>query len=132
MTSGAVTTPFSERRVTAPRAAVAFLSALLFGLVLHLGLGADIGSSLSTNLGASDHAVLRHSVLIRDGLRPIVAAEHGDRTSAPPPHSPAALVVVAVVVARSSIFLGLRVVAETLLGHRHSVAHRPRAPPIAA
>lgn len=118
--------------MTAPKTVAAFLSALFFVVVLHLGLGTDIGSSLSTNLGASDHAVLRHSVLIRDGLRPVVAAEHGDRSSAPPPQSPAALVVVVVVAAGHSIFLGLRAVAGVIQPRRLSAAHRPRAPPVAA
>ncbi|WP_370676386.1 hypothetical protein [Pleomorphomonas sp. PLEO] len=118
--------------MTAPKAAVAFLSALLFVVILHLGLGTDIGSSLSTNLGASDHAVLRHSVLVRDGLRPVVAAEHGERTSAPPPQSPVALVVVAVVAACPCLFLGWRAVAGAIVARRPSAAHRPRAPPIAA
>lgn len=132
MTSEAVQVPVLKRRLTAPRAAVAWLSALLFIFVLHLGLGAGLASSVSTSLGATDHVAVRHSVLVRDGLRPVIAAEHGDRTSAPPPQSPAVLVFVAVIAERPSDFLCMFSGAETLLGYRHSAAHQPRAPPIAA
>ena len=132
MTSGAVPVPFLKRHFTAPKAAVAWLSALLFVFVLHLGLGAGLASSVSTSLGAADHVAVRQLVLVRDGLRPVVAVEHGDRTSAPPPQSPTALVFVAVIAARPSGLLCLLAGAETLLAHRHCAAHRPRAPPIAA
>lgn len=132
MTSGVAPDLFSRRRLTAPKAAVAFLSALLFVLVLHLGLGAGIASSASATLGATDHAVLRHSALVRDGVRPIVAAEHGDRTSAPPPQSPAALVFLAIVAERPFDFLCVQAGAETFFARHLSAGHRPRAPPIAA
>lgn len=132
MTSGIAPQPFFKRCMTAPKAAVAFLSALLFIAVLHFGLGTDVGSSLSTTLGAGDHAVVRHSALLRDGLRPVVAAEHGDRTSAPPPHLPAALVLAAVVVALPVGSCRLRAVAEVIPANSHFPGHRPRAPPIAA
>ena len=133
MTSEAAPVPFFKRCMTAPKTAVAFLSALLLVAVLQFGLGSDISSSLSTTLGAGNHAVVRHSILVRDGLRPVVVAEHGDRTSAPPPpQSPVALVLAAVVVARSSGFRRLRAVAEAALACRRSAGHRPRAPPIAA
>lgn len=132
MTAGAAPVPFLKRCMTAPKTAVALLSALLFVAVLHFGLGADVSSSLSTTLGAGDHAVVRHSALLRDGLRPVVAAEHGDRASAPPPQLPAALVVAAVLVVLPSGFRRLRAVAETIPDRRDFAGHRPRAPPIAA
>ncbi|WP_026790809.1 hypothetical protein [Pleomorphomonas oryzae] len=132
MTFGTASVPFLKRPFTAPKAAVAWLSALLFIFVLHLGLGAGLASSVSTSLGAADHVAVRHSALVRDGLKPVVAADHGDRTSAPPPQSPAVPVFGAVIAARPSGFLCLLSGAETLLGHHHCAAHRPRAPPIAA
>jgi len=131
--SGAAPVPFFKRRMTAPKAAVAFLSALLFALALHLGLGIGTGPSAATTLGAADHATFRHPVLIRDGLRPVVAAEHGDRTSAPPPpQPPVALVFVAAVAVRSCGFRRLRPGTDTISACRRSAGHRPRAPPIAA
>lgn len=133
MTSGTPPVPFFKRCVTAPKTAVALLSALLFIVVLHFGLGTDFSSSLSTTLGAGDHAVVRHSALLRDGLRAAVAAEHGDRTSAPPPpQSPAALVLAAVVAVLAYGSCRLRAVAEALPVRRRSAGHQPRAPPIAA
>lgn len=124
--------PFYKRCVSAQRTAVAFLSALLFIVVLHLGLGSDIGSSLSTTLGVGDHAVLRHSVLLREGLRPVIAAEHGDRTSAPPPQLPAALVFAAVITAPAGDFRRLCAVSEAVPARSWLATHQPRAPPIAA
>lgn len=132
MTPGAAPVPFLKRCMTAPKTAFALLSALLFIAVLHFGLGNDFSSSLSTTLGAGDHAVVRHSALHRDGLRPVVAAEHGDRTSAPPPPLPAALVSAAVILAPVSGFRRFQVAAEVLTDRRYSAGHRPRAPPIAA
>ncbi|MCM5554531.1 hypothetical protein [Pleomorphomonas sp. NRK KF1] len=131
MTSGAAPVPFFKRCLTAPKTAVALLSALLFVAALHFGFGTEVGSSLSTTLGAGDQAVVRHSALLRDGLRPVVAAEHGDRTSAPPPRLPAALVLAAVVVAAPVCGRVLRAVAGTISCHSHFPGHRPRAPPIA-
>ncbi len=124
--------PFYKRCVSAPRTAVAFLSVLLFVVVLHLGLGSDIGSSLSTTLGAGDHAVLRHSVLLREGLRSVIAADHGDRTSAPPPQLPAALVFAAVITAPVGVLRRFPAVADVVPARRWLAAHQPRAPPIAA
>lgn len=132
MTSGAVPVPFFRRRITTPRAVAAFISALFFAVVLHLGLGSDIGSSLSTTLGAGDHAVLRHSVLLREGLRPVIAAEHGDRTSAPPPQLPAALVFAAVITAPVGVLRRFPAVADVVPARSWLGAHQPRAPPIAA
>ncbi|SCM78039.1 hypothetical protein KL86PLE_60361 [uncultured Pleomorphomonas sp.] len=133
MTFGAAPVAFFKRRMTAPRAAVAFLSALLFVVALHLGLGVGAGSSAATTLGAADHAVLRHPLVVRDGIRPVVAAEHGDRTSAPPPpQPPAALASVAAVAVRARGFCRLRPGTETISAYRRSAGHRPRAPPIAA
>lgn len=132
MTSGAAPVPFLKRCMTAPKTAAALLSALLFIAILHFGLGTDLSSSLSTTLGAGDHAVVRHSALLRDGLRPVVAAEHGDRTSAPPPPLPAALVFAAVIAAFVSGSRCFYVTAEVRPDRRHSAGHRPRAPPVAA
>lgn len=131
MTSGAAPVTFLKRCMTAPKTAVAFLSALLFVAVLHFGLGTDVGSSLSTTLGAGDHAVVRHSALLRDGLRPVVVAEHGDRTSAPPPQLPATLILAAAVVVLPICGRRLRAVVEAIPDHGHFPGHRPRAPPIA-
>jgi hypothetical protein len=131
VTSGIAPVPFFKRCVTAPKTAVALLSALLFIVVLHFGLGTDFSSSLSTTLGAGDHAVVRHSALLRDGLRAAVAAEHGDRTSAPPPQSPAALVLAAVVAVLAYGSCRLRAVAGALPVRCRSAGHQPRAPPIA-
>lgn len=132
MNPGTASVSFLKRCVSAPRAVVACLSLVFFVVFLHLGLGSDIGAPLSATLGAGDHAVLRHSVLLRDGVKPVVAAEHADRSSAPPPQLPALLVLAAVIAARSSIFCRFRVASETSLARHPIASHRPRAPPIAA
>ena len=122
-----------RRRLPATLTAVAILSAFLVTLVLQLGLGGGFGPSSSVTLGVADQAVLRHSVVLRDGLRPVVVADHGDRTSLPPPPSPpVALVAIAVVAACSSAFRRMRVVAGIKPARRQAAAHQPRAPPLAA
>ena len=119
--------------MSATLTAVAVLTAFFVTLVLQLGLGGGFGLSSSVSLGVADQAVLRHSVFLRDGLRPVVVADHGDRTSLPPPPSPpVALVAVAVVAACSSAFRRMRVVADGKLVRGQSAAHQPRAPPFAA
>ena len=113
-------------------AACAFLASLLLLLLLHFGYGVGGGASTSPLLGIGDAAVTRHAAVLRDGPRPVVAAEHGDRTSAPPPSSPAALVIAAT--APSAPAAPCRAsfaVADIVAGHRIA-GHRPRAPPIAA
>jgi len=117
--------------MTAPTTAIALLSALFFALVLHLGLGTGGGLS-AQSLGTGDHAALRHSVVVRDGLRPIVAAEHGDRTSAPPPQPPAALVSMTAAAPLRSACLHCRAFASDVRACRRVAGNRPRAPPVAA
>jgi hypothetical protein len=120
------------RRRTAPVTACAFLASLLLLFLLHVGYGFGVGGSASPLLGAGDAAIARHAAVLRDGPRPVVAAEHGDRTSAPPPSSPAALVIA--VTAPSAPAATVRAsfaIADIVAGHRIA-GHRPRAPPIAA
>lgn len=119
--------------MSATLTAVAVLTAFFVTLVLQLGLGGGLGPSSSVTLGVADQAVLRHSVVLREGLRPVVVADHGDRTSLPPPPSPPiALVAIAAVAACSSAFRRTRVVAGVKHARRQSAAHQPRAPPLVA
>ncbi len=112
-------------------AACAFFASLLLLFLLHVGYGFGGGGSASPLLGAGDATVARHAAVLRDGPRPVVAAEHGDRTSAPPPSSPAALVFAAAAPsAPSATFHASFAAADVIVGRRIA-GHRPRAPPIA-
>lgn len=130
----AVITPYptvTGRRRTAPTVACAFFASLLLLFLLYVGYGFGGGGSASPLLGAGDATVARHAAVLRDGPRPVVAVEHGDRTSAPPPSSPAALVIAATApFAPSATFRASFAAADIIVGHRIA-GHRPRAPPIA-
>lgn len=133
MTHGAAPVLSVRRRLSATLTAVAILSIFFVTLVLQVGLGSGFGPPASVTPGVADQAVLRHSVLIRDGLRPVVVADHGDRVSVPPPPSPPiALVSIAAVAACSSAYRRVRVVSGIKPARRQSAAHQPRAPPLAA
>lgn len=112
-------------------AVCAFFASLLLLFLLHVGYGFG-GSSASLLLGAGDATVARHAAVLRDGPRPVVAAEHGDRTSAPPPSSPAALVIAATAPSAPAATVCASFAAADIVAGRRIAGHRPRAPPIAA
>lgn len=112
-------------------AVCAFFASLLLLFLLHVGYGFG-GSSASPLLGVGDATVARHAAVLRDGPRPVVAAEHGDRTSAPPPSSPAALVIAFTAPFAPTGSFRASLTAADIVAGRRIAGHRPRGPPIAA
>lgn len=84
------TTADAKDRQTILKAGAALIAGLALLLLVQIGLavGSAESASPSTALAAGDSAILRHALVLRDGARPIVIAETGDRSlasSAPPP-----------------------------------------------
>lgn len=129
------TTAGAKDRHTILRAGAALIAGLALLLLVQIGLafGSIDNASPSTALAAGDSAILRHALVLRDGARPIVIAETGDRSLASNAPPPKALLPDGVSLGRSSD----RTVVAFSLDDRPArlfvaAAFEARAPPVPA
>lgn len=108
--------------------------ALLLFAQLGLTLGGSPGGPASPTMAAGDGAILlRHVLVLRDGARPVLAAEAGDRSLAANAPPPKALLPDGAILDRPTGRILLRsAAAGRPNGSPTAAAFEPRGPPAPA